>query len=115
MLSPADQYFLRQEEPVKGCLLFLRSYILRLDADITEAWKYGMPFYYYRQKRFCYLWIHRQYQQPYLGIVDGGRIQHPGLVTEKRTRMKILLIDPASDIPLEEIDRILKEVISLYK
>ena len=107
MLRPIDNYFLQKEEPVKSCLQFLRKYILDLDNGITEAWKYGMPFYFYKGKRFCYLWVHKKYKQPYIGIVDGNRIDHADLITEKRARMKILLIDPYKNVPVKKIKLIL--------
>jgi hypothetical protein len=114
-LTPIDNYFQQQEEPVKSCLLFLRVHILQLEKNITEAWKYGMPFYCYNKKMFCYLWTHKKYQQPYMGIVEGRRINHSDLIIEKRARMKILLIDPLKDIPIKKIDTILEEVIGFYK
>ena len=77
MLRPIDQYFLRQDEPVKTCLQFLRTYILQQDANISEAWKYGMPFYCYRGKMFCYLWQHKKFLQPYIGMYKGGMIWRP--------------------------------------
>ena len=115
MLRPIDNYFLQKEEPIKSCLQFLREHILKQDANITEAWKYGMPFYCYNKKMCCYLWVHKKYQQPYIGIVEGNHMNHPDLIIEKRARMKILLIDPAKDIPVKKIDAILKEVLALYK
>jgi len=114
MLSPIDNYFSQQPEPTKSCLEFLRVHILKLDENISEVWRYGMPFYCYNKKRFCYLWTHKKYQQPYLGIVDGKRMNHPDLIAEKRSRMKIFLIDPGEDIPIKKIDSILKEAISFY-
>ena len=115
MLKPADNYFMQKEEPIKSCLLFLRDYILKQDENITEAWKYGMPFYCYKGKIFCYLWVHKKYNQPYLGIVEGKAIDHPDLLTEKRARMKILLLDPDKDIPIKKVNSILKVVIEFYK
>ena len=64
---------------------------------------------------FCYLWVHKKYHQPYIGIVEGNRINHPDLLAEKRARMKILLIDPTTDLPINKIDNILKTVLALYK
>ena len=114
MLRPIDNYFLQKEEPVKTCLQFLRQYILQLDNRITEAWKYGMPFYCINGKMFCYLWIHKKLLQPYIGIVEGMKIHHPDLLQEKRARMKILLINPEKDIPVKKIRIILKEALALY-
>ena len=74
-----------------------------------------MPFYCYKGKMFCYLWVHKKFKQPYIGIVEGARINHPDLLLEKRARMKILLIDPEKDIPVKRIKAILKEALSFYK
>jgi Domain of unknown function (DU1801) len=115
MLRPIDHYFLQNEEPIKNCLQFLREHILQYDKNITEAWRYGMPFFYYRQRRFCYLWVHKKYRQPYLGIVEGNRINHPDLLREKRTKMKILLLNPHKDLPIRKINAILKEAVALCK
>jgi Domain of unknown function (DU1801) len=114
-LRPIDQYYQTKDEPIKGCLEFLRTHILKQNVNITEAWKYGMPFFCYKGKMFCYLWIHKKYKQPYIGIVEGKKINHPDLLQEKRARMKILLIDPTMDMPMKKINSILREVVALYQ
>jgi Domain of unknown function (DU1801) len=111
--NPIDTYFLEKDEPIKGCLLFLREYILNLDDGLSETWKYGMPFYCYRGKMFCYLWVHKKYKQPYLGLVDGGKMNHPMLIQEKRARMKIMLFDPAKDLPVKALRSVLREALRL--
>jgi hypothetical protein len=109
-----DLYFHGKEEPVKSFMLALRSMLLRFDPNITEQWKYGMPFYCYNNKMFCYLWIHKKYKQPYIGIVEGNKIDHPLLIQEKRARMKILLLDPTKDVPVKVVNTILKRAVALY-
>jgi len=113
-MRPIDEYFLQKDEPIKSYLHFLRAHILQFNSDITEAWKYGMPFYCYKGKMFCYLWVHKKHLQPYLGIVEGKRLEHPDLIIEKRARMKILLFDAAKDIPVKLVDDILQKAIALY-
>jgi hypothetical protein len=115
MLRDIDNFYLQKEEPVKSCLLALRDIILVQDKDITGAWKYGMPFFCYHGKMFCYLWVHKKCKQPYLGIVHGEQFDHPSLIIEKRSRMKIMLFDPNTDLPIEAIVTILKQAINLYK
>jgi hypothetical protein len=115
MLRPIDTWYIQKEEPDKSCLQFLRDHILNLNDHISEKWQYGMPFYYYKNHRFCYLWVHKKLMKPYIGIVDGKLINHPDLLQEKRARMKIFLIDPAKNIPVKKINSILKEVLKLYK
>ena len=115
MLREIDNFYLQKDEPVKSCLFALREIILSVDKDISAAWKYGMPFFCYKGKMFCYLWVHKKYLQPYIGIVEGKRFNHPGLIIEKRSRMKIMLFDPNKDLPLKTIKTILKQAIDLYK
>lgn len=108
-----DEFFLNKPEPQKGCLLFLREQILALDPAVTETKKYGMPFYEYKNKRFCYLWLQRSSAKPYVGFTDGNKLNFPELIQEKRTRMKIMLIEPMQDIPIKRLQEILKKSLSL--
>jgi len=114
-LKEIDQYYLAKEEPLRSSMLALREIILKHDPLITEAWKYRMPFFCYRGKMFCYLWVNKKTNQPYLGLVEGNRIEHPLLIQEKRSRMKILLFDAETDLPKELIESLLAEAIGLYK
>lgn len=113
MLRPIDTYFLQQEEPIQSYLQFLREHIQSMDEHVTEAWKYGMPFYCYKGKMFCYLWVHKKYRQPYIGFVEGGKLDFPELKQEKRARMKILLLDAEKDIPIKKINVILRATLVL--
>ena len=115
MLREIDNFYLQKEEPVRSCLLALREIILKFNKDLTEAWKYKMPFFCYNGKMFCYVWVHKQTLQPYLGIVEGRKIMHPKLVQENRSRMKIMFVDPSKDMPIKTIHEILKMAIAYYK
>jgi hypothetical protein len=115
MLHQLDNFYAQQPEPIRGCLLALRQIILAQDKDITAAFKYGMPFFCYQGKMFCYLWIHKKQHCPYLGIVEGKHIHHPLLIQEKRARMKTMLFNPAEDLPIDTIRTIIQQAIDLYK
>lgn len=115
MMRELDNFYLQQDEPIKGTLLALREIILQQDKDITNAWKYRMPFFCYKGKMFCYLWVHKKHKQPYIGIVEGKRFNEPFLIQEDRSRMKIMLLDPNKDLPLQTIESILQKAINLYK
>ncbi len=114
ILSDIDNYYLQKEEPIKSCLMALREYILNYDSKMTEAWKYKMPFFCYKGKIFCYLRIDKKTLQPYIGIVEGGKINHPKLIQGNRSRMKILMIDPSKDLPITTIDDIFREAVVFY-
>lgn len=113
MLSELDHFYLKQEEPVKSTLLALRDIILSVDKDITPEWKYKLPFFYHQGKMLCYLWIHKKHHHPYIGFVDGHLLHDEDLLVEKRARMKILLVNPEADLPVEKINNLLKEVLYL--
>lgn len=114
-MKELDNFYLQQEEPIKGCLLALKQIILSQDKEISNTWKYGMPFFCYKRKIFCYLWFHKKYKQPYIGIVEGNRFDEPFLIQEKRSRMKIMLLDPYKDLPLLTIEKVLQKALNLYR
>ena len=114
-MEKMDHFYLDHEEPIKSCLLALREIILRQNPEISASWKYGMPFFCFRGKMFCYLWVHKKIGQPYLGIVEGKHFEQPFLLQEKRSRMKIMLFDPEEDLPLETIESILQQALQLYQ
>ncbi len=74
-----------------------------------------MPFFCYQGKMFCYLWVHKKHKLPYIGILEGKKMEHPDLIIEKRSRMKIMLLDPNADLPIKTIERILQQALNLYK
>lgn len=113
MLSPVDQYFSAKSEPLGSCLQFLRGFILNMGPDVREEWRYGMPFYTWKGKRFCYLWVHKKYEIPYVGFVDGNQMDHPALLSEKRSRMKIWLVDLKEDVDVATLKVLLEESILL--
>lgn len=115
MLKDIDDFYLQLDEPTRSCLLALRQYIIKYDKNITEAWKYGMPFFCYKGKMFCYIWLDKESRLPYLGIVQGKNIDHPLLMQGNRSRMKILQIDPGRDLPIKTIYTILNEAKHFYK
>lgn len=114
-MSPLDHFYHQQEEPVRSCFLAMKEIILSQNVAITNEWKYGMPFFCYKGKMFCYLWFHKQYKQPYIGIVEGKRFNHPLLIQEKRSRMKIMLLNPNEDLPLAVIKDLLQQAIYFCK
>lgn len=114
-MKQLDDFYLNQEEPIKGIFLALKEIILKQDQDITNTLKYGMPFFCYKGKMFCYLWIHKKLKLPYIGIVEGKHFDEPFLIQEKRSRMKIMMFDLDEDLPLEQIEFVIQKAINLYK
>jgi hypothetical protein len=115
LMQNLTNFYLNLEEPTKSCFLALRDIILKQDIEVSNELKYGMPFFCYKGKMFCYLWIHKKDKQPYIGIVEGNRFNHPDLIIEKRSRMKIMLFDANEDLPIDTIETILQNALNLYR
>ncbi|WPR72931.1 DUF1801 domain-containing protein [Flavobacterium sp. NG2] len=114
-MTPLDEFYQRQQEPLKGVYLALRDIILKQDENITHSLKYGCPFFSYKGKMFCYLWFHKKFKQPYISLVEGMLFEEPFLLQEKRARMKIMLLDMDEDLPIEQIEAIIQKAISFYQ
>ncbi len=108
-----DNFYLNLAEPNRACMLSLKEIITKCHPKITEEWKYRLPFFYLKGKMFCYLWIDKRTKHPYIGFTDGGFIDHPMLKQGDRKRMKILLIDPNQDLPLELLQEVLRMALNL--
>ncbi len=111
MLSELETFYTQQPEPIKSCFLFLKDFIVRQGENITQEWKYKLPFFYLNNKPFCYLWKEKQTQTPYIGIVDGDKLSHPKLVQGNRKKIKILYINPNEDIDVLLLTEIFEEMI----
>lgn len=115
MIREIDAYYYSKEEPVKSCLLVLRSIILEQDKEITETRKYGMPCFTYRKKMYCFLWVDKKTEEPYILMVEGNHLEHPELEKGNRSRMKILRVNPNKDLPMKTILSILNDALDLYR
>lgn len=114
-MKALDDFYFRQEEPVRAVFLVLKELILGQDKNVTNELKYGMPFFCYKGKMFCYLWVNKKTGQPYIGLVEGKYFTQPFLLQEKRSRMKIMLLDPNRDLPVQTINTVIKQALDLYR
>jgi len=114
-MKQLDDFYLKQEESIKEIFLALNEIILKQDSHVTNELKYGMPFFSYKEKMFCYLWIHKKLKKPYIGIVEGKYFDEPLLIQESRSRMKIMMLNTNEDLPIEKIELIVKKALNLYK
>ena len=114
MANTIDQFFLDREEPLKSYFLALRSIVLRFDNQIDERLSYGVPFYYYKNKPFCYFWKEKKTNQPYIGMARGHLLDHPMLFQGDRKKMKVIRLNLEEDIPKDQIETIFKQALQLY-
>lgn len=109
-MNPLNEYFLRQPEPYRSTLLFLKDYILNSDEDITLGLSFGLPFFKYKGKMFCFFNYHKKYKQYYISFNKGNELNFPELLQEDRKLFKILLLDENQDLPLELIAEIMGDI-----
>lgn len=114
MLREIDTFYLEQNEPNRSFMLGLRDFILHYHKDITEEWKWKLPFFYYKGKPFCYVWKVQKTQQPYLCIVKSDLFEHPQLIQGNRKKMKALYFDTSKDIPINLVDEVLQLAMQYY-
>jgi hypothetical protein len=115
MIRELDTYYYQKEEPGRSCLLALRSIILESDPEIAETRKWNMPCFTYKKKMFCFLWTEKKSEEPYILLVEGNKINHPRLEQGNRSRMKILRVDPLTDIPVQTVKSVLNAALDLYR
>lgn len=112
-IAEIDNFYLSLSEPNRSCMLSLRDIISESHPDITQEWKYRLPFFYLRGKMFCYLHIDKKTTHPYIGIVDGLLIDHSALVQGDRKRMKVFPVDPKSDLEMDSLSEVLTQALNL--
>ncbi len=110
-----EKFYTSKNEPNKSCLLTLRDIILKQDENITETKKYGMPCFCYKNKMFCYLWVDKKTEAPYILFVEGRHLNHPELEIGTRKRMKIFRVNPIQDLSIKTIESLLNDALDLYR
>ncbi len=113
-MTPLENFYADLENPLQGCFLALRRLILSIDGAITPEWEYGMPFFYYKKKMFCYLWIDKKTKEPYIGVVKGLQVNHPELELGNRKLIPVFRLKASEDLPVTTIQTILTEAIKQY-
>lgn len=115
MQGSSNTFFLSLPQPTQSTFLALSNIILNHHPSITPEWKYSMPFFYYNGRMLCYLWTNKKTGQPYIGFADGNKMDYPELIQEKRSRMKIFMIDAEKDLPVKKITLLLKMAITILE
>lgn len=112
-----DEYIYRQPEKFRSIILHLISLFEREIPDIKLLFKWGIPYFYYRDKPFCYLAPNHK-----KGFVDAGFAKgyqllqnQENLVGEKRNTVKSLRYYTLEDIDNTILINVIKEAKALYE
>ena len=115
-MNPAEHYILKQPDPYRAILIHLQLVIEHTVPDVTLQYKYKIPFYYLKDKPFCYLNVSRKKRYVDVGFWKAHELTlHPGhLVTEKRKMMKSLRYRELEEINNIILTDVLNEAKTLY-
>jgi len=114
MLQQVQNFYLNLQEPNKSYFLALNDLVLEYNEAMSLQWKYSTPFFYYKNKPFCYFWKDKKTSEPYIGVVKGILLDHPMLEQGNRKKMKIIRLNPCVDIPVESLYEVFTMATAFY-
>lgn len=108
-MNPAEAYILDKPEPWRSILMELRVIICSID-EVTEAYKWRLPFYSIDKKMFCFLNFRKSYVD--LGIPYGTQLKKNTsylIDGENRKMLRSMRFYSLEDIDQEIVVAILQE------
>ncbi len=109
-MNPAENYILNQPEPYRSILLHLQVIIENTVAEVGLKYKYRIPFYYIKERPFCYLNVNQKEQFVDLGF---WKASHLSVNLEYMATANRKVIKSLRYKTLEEIDeKILIEILN---
>ena len=113
-MTDLNQFYEDLPEPNKGCFLAIRKIMLDYSDEIDERWKYKLPFFYFQNKPFCYIWKDKKTTFPYVTFVRSVNINRPELELGSRKQMKALTINPNEDIDVKLLHEIMSQSLTFF-
>jgi hypothetical protein len=107
-----ENYYLKQPEPIQGCLLALKGIILSVDESISHRRAYQIPVFFYEEMKLAFLWVNRK--KLLFGLITDRRLISPQDGARRRNKYEMIDIDPEQDIPVKVIKEKLRRQIKLY-
>jgi hypothetical protein len=111
-----DEYIHRQPEKFQFILLHLIGVFQREIPELVLQFKWGIPYFYYRKKPFCYLVCNTKKGFVDVGFAKGFQLkQHQEyLVYENRNTVKSLRYTELKSIDNAILNSVMREALSLY-
>ena len=113
-MNLAENYILKQSQPFQSILLQLQVIIESTLPTLDLKYKWKLPFYYYKNKPFCYFNVSKEYVD--IGLVKGTQNQDnmDVLITKDRKKMASLRYYRIQDIDVKVLISVLKNASELY-
>ncbi len=115
-MKPTEEYIISQPDTYRSILLHLISAIEQTIPNTELLFKYGIPYFYYKKKPFCYLAVNHKKQFVDLGLARGFQLikNQEFLIDEKRNTVKSLRYLNLEDIDNTILKEVLYELAGLY-
>lgn len=115
-MKPTEEYIFRQPQEYQSILLHLINVVKKSLPDAELLLKYGVPYFYYKKKAFCYLTHNQKKGFVDLGFARGFKLKRNQefLVDENRNTVKSLRYFNLETINNQVLEDVIKEATALY-
>lgn len=116
-LKPTELYILNQPEKYRNILLHIIAVVEHTLPEVTLEYKWGIPYFYYKKKPFCYLNASHKHQFVDVGFAKGFQLKNNQeyLVADKgRNTIKSLRYSTLEKIDNAILISVIEESKTLY-
>lgn len=116
-MKPAENYILNQPERYQSIILHVVSIVSKVIPEIELLYKYGIPYFYYKKKPFCYLAPNHKKGFVDIGFARGFQLvrNQEFLVDQNRNTVKSLRYFSLEAINNSILEDVINEAMTLYK
>lgn len=115
-MKPTEEYILRQSEEFQQILFYVIDVVEHELTDAELLLKWGVPYFYYKRKPFCYLAPNKKKGFVDVGFAKGFQLKfhQDVLVDENRNTVKSLRFFKIDSIEDEIVRSVIREAKTLY-
>jgi hypothetical protein len=116
-VKPTDRYLLNQPQHYRDILLCIVDVVQHTLPEATLEYKWGIPYFYYKKKPFCYLNASHKKQFVDVGFAKGFQLQNYSnhLVADNgRNTIKSLRYTALESIDIDVLRAVIQEAEKLY-
>lgn len=112
-----DEYIFKQPEKYKSIILHLVAVVNQVVPSASLLFKWGIPYFYYKNKPLCYLAPNHKKGFVDLGFAKGYQLQNnqESLISENRNTVKSLRYFDLESINHDILISVITEATALYK
>ena len=115
-MKPSEEYILRQPTNFQEVLFYIISVVEKELPNTELLFKWGVPYFYYKKKPFCYLAPNKKRGYVDVGFAKGFQltVHQDVLVDENRNTVKSLRYYHLESVDDKVLRGVIKEASLLY-